>query len=130
MRPKSEERAAGIVAQKIALRCVRLTSIEKIHEGKLVRTKVGDYSDVKVVTPFGEIPWSEVSRITQEEMKVFNKEVVNKIYTVLLMLGRDRELPEGNHAFYVPHDWDAPEIDPFIEKIFLKAETNGEPPAK
>jgi len=118
MQRKHKERSAGRIAQKIALRCVRNTSIEKIHAGKIVRTKVGDYSDVKVVTPFGEIPWKEVSRITQDEMKEFNKEVVNKIFTVLLMLGDAREMPEGPHAFYVPHDWDAPEVDPVIERMF------------
>jgi len=126
MNQATEERMAGIVARKIALRCVRLTSIEQIHDGKEICTKTGDYSDVKVVTPFGEIPWNEVQRISENEMRVFNKEVINKIYTVLLMLGRGKELPQGRHAFYVPHDWDEPEIDPFIEKIFSKAEVNGE----
>ena len=130
MQPKSEERSAGRIAQKITLRCVRNTSIEKIHSGKLVRSKIGDYSDVKVVTPFGEIPWNEVMRITQDEMKAFNKEVVNKIFTVLLMLGRGQEMPEGRHAFYVPHDWDAPEVDPFIERMFLASDTDIEPSLK
>jgi hypothetical protein len=38
------------------------------------------------VTPYGEIPWSELSRLNDEEMKVLMIEVVNKTYTFLSML--------------------------------------------
>lgn len=115
-----ERTATGRIAQMIALRCVRNTSIEEIHAGKSPRSQVGDYSDVKVVTPFGEIPWNDVSRITNEEMKRFNTEVVNKLFTVLLCLSR-QEMPVGSHAFYVPAGWDDPEIDPGIAGIFERA---------
>jgi len=118
MQSELEKRSIGRVAQKIALRCVRNTSIENIHAGRAVRSKAGDYSDVTVVTPYGEIPWTDVSRISQDEMKTFNKEVVNKIFTVLIMLGRGCEMKEGPNAFYAPHNWDMPEIDPDIERLF------------
>lgn len=48
------------------------------------RSQTGDYSDVKVITPDREIPWNELSLINDEEMKRLMREVVNKLYTVLL----------------------------------------------
>ena len=48
----------------------------------------GDYNDVNVVTPYGEIPWSKLSRLNDEEMKVLMIEVVNKTYTFLSQPGR------------------------------------------
>lgn len=47
---------------------IRNSEIENIHAGKFPSSKTGDYSDVKVVTPYGEIPWNELSRISQKEM--------------------------------------------------------------
>jgi hypothetical protein len=40
--------------------CVRNTSIEDVHVGIEPHSPSGDYSDVKVVTPVGEIPWPRV----------------------------------------------------------------------
>jgi hypothetical protein len=50
----------------MAVNCVRNTIIEDYHAGKVPRSKTGDYSDVKVVTPYGEIAWNELSRISNE----------------------------------------------------------------
>ena len=77
------DKQAKRFAKSIALACVRQTSIEELHLGRGAYSKSGDYSDVKVVTPYGEIPWNELSRISQEEMKLLMREVVNKLYTVL-----------------------------------------------
>jgi hypothetical protein len=41
----------------VALECFRNSKLEVLHTGKSARSKTGDYSDVKVVTPYGEIPW-------------------------------------------------------------------------
>ncbi len=38
---------------------------------------------MEVITPFGKIPWSNLSRLSDEEMKRLMKEVVNNIYTFL-----------------------------------------------
>ncbi|PQJ80671.1 hypothetical protein [Polaribacter porphyrae] len=43
-------------ALKMAVACVINTVIENYHTGVFLQSKTGDYSDVKVVTPFGEIP--------------------------------------------------------------------------
>jgi hypothetical protein len=49
--------------------CFRNTKLEDFHSGKYPSSKTGDYSDVKVVFPFGEIPGKELSRLSDEEMK-------------------------------------------------------------
>jgi hypothetical protein len=74
------------LALSMALMCVRNTCIEDIHAGVEPSSKAGDFSDVKVVTPFGEIPWNNLSRIRDDEMREFMKQVVDRLYTVLLRL--------------------------------------------
>ncbi|WP_395745113.1 hypothetical protein [Prosthecobacter sp.] len=80
------EEQAKRLAKSIVLACVRNTSIEDLHTGKVARSETGDYSDVRVVTPHGDIPWKELSRISDDEMKSLMKEVVDKVYTVLASL--------------------------------------------
>ena len=41
--------------------CVRNTFLETLHAGKTAESRLGDYSDVEVITPTGEIPWTELS---------------------------------------------------------------------
>ncbi len=105
-----EPEFAKPLALQLALLCVRNTSIENIHAGKTPATDTGDYSDVKVVTPRGEIAWTELSRISDDEMRRFMKEVVNKIYTVLLRLG-DPEFLEriDQYTRQCAGRWDEPE---------------------
>lgn len=104
------------MALVMSVNCVRNTIIEDYHAGVAPLSKSGDYSDVKVVTPFGEIPWNEVSRISDREMMAFNKEVVNRIYTFLLYRF-STEKSEYKEVFQelmnlaYPDGWDAPEID-------------------
>jgi hypothetical protein len=74
------------LALGMALMCVRNTCIEDIHAGVEPSSKAGDFSDVNVVTPYGEIPWNKLSRIRDDEMRDFMKQVVDKLYTVLLRL--------------------------------------------
>jgi len=71
------------LAKAITALCVRNTFLEDLHSGTTPSSKTGDYSDVKIVTPYGEIPWSHVSRISDAEMKRLMKEIVNKVYTFI-----------------------------------------------
>jgi hypothetical protein len=50
------EKAARRLALALVEQCVRNTRIEDIHAGITPASLLGDYSDVKVVTPYGEIP--------------------------------------------------------------------------
>jgi hypothetical protein len=61
----------------VALHCFRNTKLEDLHAGTSPSSKTGDYSDVKVVTPYGEIPWNQVSRFNDDEMKELMIDVVN-----------------------------------------------------
>jgi len=94
--------------------------IEDIHAGKGPLSKTGDFSDVKVVTPYGEIPWNELSRITEEEMKVLNKFMVNRLALYHKFIAtKDIETLEKimrfNYAF--GEDWDEPEIDDDLKSL-------------
>jgi len=63
--------------------CVRNTELENLHAGESPISLTGDYSDVKVVSPVGEIPWTNLSRISDEEMRTLMIEMVNKVFTFL-----------------------------------------------
>ena len=68
------------LAKYLVHQCVRNSELESLHAGTVPDSKTGDYSDVKVVTPFGEIPWRELSRFGDEEMKRLMTDVVNRTY--------------------------------------------------
>ncbi len=68
------------MAKHIALKCFRNSVLEDLHSGKVPDSKTGDYSDVIVHTPFGQIPWNELSRFDDAEMKALMVDVTNKVY--------------------------------------------------
>lgn len=77
-----------MIALLMTVNCVRNTVIEKYHnEGK----------------------------VSDEEMKVFNKEVVNKIYTFLKFFlntpTKESEVFARLMEFNYPSQWDKPELD-------------------
>jgi hypothetical protein len=99
------------LAKEMALRCFRNTELENLHAGIVPNSKAGDYSDVKVVSPFGDIPWPELSRLSNREMKVLMIDVVNQCYRFLSLLHADpagdaliEELKEHDPL----PDWDEP----------------------
>jgi hypothetical protein len=103
------EEMAKRLAVAMAVLCVRNTSIEDIHAGIEPHSPSGDFSDVKVVTPIGEIPWPRVSRIRDDEMREFIKQVVDRLYTVLLRFD-DPQFVErmDQYARRMTRAWDAP----------------------
>ena len=80
------ENDAKQLALGMAVKCVRNTFLEELHAGTTPSSNTDDYSDVKVVTPYGEIEWPRLSRISDNEMRQLMREVVNKLYSVLLRL--------------------------------------------
>jgi hypothetical protein len=60
-------RHSSRLAKLMALHCFPNSKLENLHAGKSPRSKTGDYTDVKVVTPYGEIPWNEVSRLNDDD---------------------------------------------------------------
>ena len=74
----------------LALQCFRNTMLEDLHAGITPDSQTGDYTDVVVRSPYGEIPWPNLSRLSDEEMKALMIEVVNKTYHALIVLFDDR----------------------------------------
>jgi hypothetical protein len=60
----SDKIIASALAKAITALCVRNTFLEDLHSGTSPSSKTGDFSDIKVVTPYGEIPWQQVSRLS------------------------------------------------------------------
>lgn len=107
---ESDNLITSQLAKAITALCVRNTFLEELHAGTTPASKTGDYSDVKVVTPYGEISWQQLSRISDEEMKRLMKEIVNRVYTFLCR----RDDPAFNRAFMELGNryalrWDEPE---------------------
>lgn len=122
-----DEKMRKKLAKMIALHCVRNTVLEDLHSGVTPSSKSGDYSDVKVVTPYGEIPWvgafggdqedgtkGKVSRLSDEEMKELMIEVVDKIYLTLSNLDVPTFTKRLEKAFASEYDpcpqWNEPKI--------------------
>ena len=83
-----ERKIASVLSKAMALICVRNTCLETLHAGPGVVSLTGDYSDVIVTDANGrEIPWSEVSRISDDEMRDLMREIVNRLYTFQLRVG-------------------------------------------
>lgn len=68
------------LAKYMVEQCFRNSGLEDLHAGTVPGSKTGDYSDVVVRTPFGDIPWKRLSRFDDNEMKVLMVEVVNRTY--------------------------------------------------
>lgn len=74
---------AATFATMLAFHCVRNSSLEDLHAGMFPSSKTGDYTDVKVVSPYGEIAWNRLGRISDEEMRRLSTDIVNRLYTFL-----------------------------------------------
>ena len=68
------------LAKYLVPRCFRNSVLEDLHAGIAPDSNAGDYSDVLVSIPFGEIPWPKLSRFDDEEIKTLMIDVVQKTY--------------------------------------------------
>ena len=68
------------LAKYMVLQCFRNSPLEDLHAGISPNSASGDYSDVQVSSPYGTIPWPEVSRFNDDEMKALMIDVVNRTY--------------------------------------------------
>ena len=67
---------AATFATMLAFHCVRNSSLEDLHAGIFPSSKTGDYTDVTVVSPYGEIAWNRLGRISDEEMRRLSIDIV------------------------------------------------------
>lgn len=108
-----ERKIASVLSKAMALICVRNTCLETLHAGPGVVSHTGDYTDVIVTDANGrQIPWSEVSRISDDEMRGLMREIVNRLYTFQLRVGEqefrdylDRQLTSTQNWDEPRHDW-------------------------
>ena len=74
------------LAKYLAQRCFRNSVLEDLHAGITPNSQTGDYRDVLVRSPYGEIPWPRLSRLSDQEMKALDSTnlkdtaVVEKIF--------------------------------------------------
>jgi hypothetical protein len=68
------------LAKYLVLQCFRNSVLEDLHAGICPDSEVGDYSDVRVSSPYGDIPWPKLSRLNDDEMKCLMIDVVNRTY--------------------------------------------------
>jgi hypothetical protein len=71
------------LAKYMVLQCFRNSLLEDLHSGITPSSAGGDYSDVFVTTPYGEIPWPKLSRLSDVEMKSLMIDVVDRTYQFL-----------------------------------------------
>jgi hypothetical protein len=106
---RAELRMLEVFTKALVETCVRNSRLEELHAGVTPDSVVGDYSDVGVVSPYGEIPWTKLSRISDEEMKALMIEVVDRVLTFL-------GYPENLVAFGGASRWNRPRLDPALMK--------------
>lgn len=102
----ADEMSDAELAKSLVLNCVRNTFLEDLHAGVFPSSKTGDYTDVKVVSPYGEIPWANFSRISDEEMKALMIEVVDRVFTIMSCQATRLEPP--------PPHWQEPKAHPAL----------------
>jgi len=108
-------RTAATFATMLAFHCVRNSALEDLHAGVFPSSKTGDYTDVKVVSPYGEIAWNRVSRISDEDMQRLSEDIVNRLYTFLFYMLRSGEPDRG---MPLPKHWAPPHIEPSIAAMW------------
>lgn len=113
MNHDDEKRIAAKLAKIMAMLCVRNTQLETLHAGLTPITRTGDYSDVFVLDADGRrIPWTEVSRFDEDEMRALMRDIVNRLYTFHLHADEPKLQATIERWMGVADKWDAPEIDP------------------
>jgi hypothetical protein len=109
---KEEEQVAATLAKAMAMICVRNSMLEDLHAGPAPVTKTGDYSDVFVVDADGNrIPWRDVSRFDDDEMRDLMRQVVNRLYTFQVCFAEPPFQALINKWLGVASRWDEPVLD-------------------
>lgn len=112
MNEEAEKRIAARIAKVIAMICVRNSRLEDLHAGQVPITRTGDWSDVVVIDAAGNrIPWADVSRIDDNEMRALMRDVVNRLYTFHLKPDDPTLRAEVERWMSVANNWDEPELD-------------------
>jgi hypothetical protein len=118
---QSDETLRRRLAKSAAFKMFRSSEkLENLHEGIYPSSETGDYSDVKIISPFGEIPWNRFSRFSDEEIKEVMREVVDRTYTYLtLLFGSDGDaiIEKLKQEDEIPN-WDEPKLLDNLEDFY------------
>jgi len=106
---------AAKVATMLTFHCVRNSCLEDLHAGIFPSSQTGDYTDVKVVSPHGEIAWNRLGRLSDEEMQRLSEDIVNRLYTFLFYLLSSGEPDRG---MPLPKHWSPPHIEGSIAEMW------------
>lgn len=118
MTPDDEQRIAAQLARLMAVICVRNSRLEDLHAGRVPVSRTGDGSDIVVVDAEGNrIPWPEVSRIDDDEMRALMHEIVDRLYTFHLRIDDPAFRAEIERWATATAHWDAPNPDPVLSAI-------------
>ncbi|WP_203075735.1 hypothetical protein [Falsiroseomonas ponticola] len=113
MSKNDEQRVAARRAKIMAVICVRNSKLEDLHAGQVPTTRTGDYSDVFVVDTDGRrIPWPNVSRIDDDEMRALMRDIVNRLHTFHLCADEPGLQAVITRWMAVASRWYEPVIDP------------------
>ncbi len=106
----------SLLVRMMAQQCVRNTALENIHAGTGPVTRTGDYSDVTVVDAEGRrIPWPEVSHFGDDDMRALMREIVDNLYTFMLLSREPGFLEQAGIWMLSARRWDEPKIvEPFL----------------
>jgi hypothetical protein len=121
---RADRRDLARAAKSLVEVCVRNTGLEDLHAGVFPATETGDYSDVKVVSPSGDIPWTKLSRISDEEMKRLMVEIVDRVFT---FLSHPDELAVLSAQ---TKNWNSPRLDPKLMQTVRRRKVRGGPDSK
>lgn len=117
------QQAMEKMAKAFAVLAVRNTCLEGLHAGIAPHSETGDGSDIMVTDATGrEIPWAEVSRFNDAEMKLLMKQVVDRFYTCLLYMFDPAMQPTLDHALRFTHAWDPAQVVKCLLPRTLKTE--------
>jgi hypothetical protein len=112
MSQNDDQRITASLVKIMAMICVRNSRLEDLHAGQVPVTHTGDYSDVFVVDADGRrIPWPDVSRFNDDEMRALMRDIVNRLYTFHVCPDASGLQVQIERWMMVASRWDEPVID-------------------
>ena len=118
MTPGDEQRIAAQLARLMAAICVRNSRLEDLHAGRVPVSRTGDGSDIVVQDGEGNrIPWSEVARIDEDEMRALMHEIVDRLYTFHLRIDDPSFRAQIERWAAATAHWDEPKPDAVLSAI-------------
>lgn len=113
----AQRRQLEVLAKALVETCMRNSELENLHAGRFPSSERGDFTDVKVVTPYGEIPWTQLSRISDDEMRVLMIDVVDRVFTYL-------RYPEELARLGGAARWNRPKLHPDMMRVVRRLQTS------